>query len=81
MTPSVNNSWSSNSNQNNNGRDQNNNFNGTFNVNNYNTPPESVLEKLTLHIAPNTLHIAKARANQRACLKGTRGGFIEELGE
>ncbi|KAL0575326.1 hypothetical protein V5O48_006642 [Marasmius crinis-equi] len=65
--------------QNNDGRDQNNNFNGTFNVNNFNAP-ESVLAKLTPHVATNALHNAKARANRRACLEGTRGGFIEELG-
>ncbi|KAL0569449.1 hypothetical protein V5O48_012517, partial [Marasmius crinis-equi] len=80
MTPSGNNNYGSNSNQNN-GRDQNNNFDGTFNVNNYNVPSESVLEKLTHHIATNALHNAKGRANRHACLKGTRGGFIEKLGK
>ncbi|KAL0564195.1 hypothetical protein V5O48_017860, partial [Marasmius crinis-equi] len=41
----------------------------------------SVLEKLTPHVATNALHNAKGRANRDACLEGTRGGFIEELGQ
>ncbi|KAL0568382.1 hypothetical protein V5O48_013599, partial [Marasmius crinis-equi] len=53
---------------------------GPVTVNNAGTP-ESVLEKLASRVATNALHNAKSRANRRACLEGTRGGFIEELGQ
>ncbi|KAL0563760.1 hypothetical protein V5O48_018304, partial [Marasmius crinis-equi] len=54
---------------------------GPVTVNNNNTPSESVLKILTPLIATNALHNAKARAKRRACLEGTRGGFIERLGK
>ncbi|KAL0571140.1 hypothetical protein V5O48_010820 [Marasmius crinis-equi] len=81
MSPSVNNNFGSTQNNNQGGTQYNYNIDrGNVTVNNTSTP-ESVLEKLTPHIATNALHNAKARANRDACLEGTRGGFIEELGE
>ncbi|KAL0575329.1 hypothetical protein V5O48_006645 [Marasmius crinis-equi] len=86
MSSSVNKNFGSTQN-NNQGGTQYNFDRGKFTANvgpvtvNVNTPSESVLEKLTPHVATNALHNAKARANRRACLEGTRGGFIEELGK
>ncbi|KAL0573875.1 hypothetical protein V5O48_008069 [Marasmius crinis-equi] len=65
---------------NNHGRDQFVGNSGPITVNN-NAPSESVLEKLVPRISTNALHNAKGRASRRACLEGTRGGFIEKLGK
>ncbi|KAL0572003.1 hypothetical protein V5O48_009958 [Marasmius crinis-equi] len=78
MTFSANHCGPNSTQNNNSGLDQYN-FNGTF-ITNVNTSPESVLEKLAPYVAANALHNAKGRANRCACLKGTRGGFIEKLG-
>ncbi|KAL0578549.1 hypothetical protein V5O48_003450 [Marasmius crinis-equi] len=42
---------------------------------------DSLLEKLSTHIAPNALHNSKIRAKRNGCLDGTRGGSIGELGK
>ncbi|KAL0565970.1 hypothetical protein V5O48_016045 [Marasmius crinis-equi] len=53
---------------------------GPITVNN-NAPSESVLDRLTPHVADNALHNAGSRANRHECLEGTRAGFIEDLGQ
>ncbi|KAL0566117.1 hypothetical protein V5O48_015899 [Marasmius crinis-equi] len=59
------------------GRDQ---FVGDGPVTVNNAPSESVLDMLTPDVAENALHNAGSRANRHECLEGTRGGFIEKLG-